>query len=389
MKTKILFFYLFFCLNIYSQSVFTIADGNHIVVEGSAEYIGFPMRTNYRYNYQESIYLQSEINYSGDITGICYKNNGGQAWSDNIKIFIGHDSNDEFINNSDWFNSNYLTEVFDGVFSVDATEGWYCINFQIPFNYNNTQNLIIGFYDYGIDYHSLSSQFYNKSVHPKYRTIYYKSDVFLPNPSSPPYADGTFYYVPNLQLSFGVPLPADNLMLKGVKKQNNNKLNWTSSSESNTQYHIIQRADGSGLFVDIDTLKAIGNSIVLNKYTYIDNRPLLLSYYRIKVVDNDGISTTFSNIISLNNDSNLEATLDISSNLISNMLKINLNSIEGSKENINIYNCLGERVVAIDDADLKSNRQNITIKFSIFDKGVYFVEYVNNEQKIIKRFVKN
>lgn len=67
------------------------------------------------------------------------------------------------------------------------------------------------------------------------------------------------------------------------------KLTWTTASETNTDYFIIDRS-GNGIdFEAIGGMQAAGNSNSLRTYTNYDSSPLDgIGYYRIKQVDLDG-----------------------------------------------------------------------------------------------------
>ena len=72
---------LLFVCSLKSQTVFTVTDGN-------ATGIDIPIDNYYTYSYSEQLYLQSEINTSGDIVSLEFEYNGNQAFTDAIKIYM-------------------------------------------------------------------------------------------------------------------------------------------------------------------------------------------------------------------------------------------------------------------------------------------------------------
>jgi hypothetical protein len=66
-------------------------------------------------------------------------------------------------------------------------------------------------------------------------------------------------------------------------------LNWSSSSEKESSYFEIQRAQVDGVFTKIGSVLASGYTDRVTSYRYVDTNPLNgLNYYRLKAVDFNG-----------------------------------------------------------------------------------------------------
>ncbi len=107
------------------------------------------------------------------------------------------------------------------------------------------------------------------------------------------------------------PLPIE--LVEFTAKLNSSKktdLNWTTATEINSDYFIIERSADGITFENIATTNAAGNSTSITNYTAIDENPLKgVSYYRLKQFDFDG-NFTYSQIESINNDEfNMEVNL--------------------------------------------------------------------------------
>lgn len=85
-----------------------------------------------------------------------------------------------------------------------------------------------------------------------------------------------------------------------VQKVNSTALlSWTTENEQNTNRFNIERSVEGSEFTEIGTVKAIGYSAKTQSYKFTDPKPIKgLNSYRIKMVDNDGISN-YSEIRSL------------------------------------------------------------------------------------------
>lgn len=74
-------------------------------------------------------------------------------------------------------------------------------------------------------------------------------------------------------------------------------IRWTTASERDNSHFIVQRSTDGDAFEDLIRKPSLGNSIDLQAYQAVDERPLSgHSYYRLKQVDLDG-TTTFSQTV--------------------------------------------------------------------------------------------
>ncbi|MGO1585667.1 MAG: hypothetical protein ACTHXJ_06825, partial [Mesonia sp.] len=128
---------LFSCLGFAQVSI-----GNSSGGSGS---ISSPITNYWGYSYGQSIYLASEVNASGDITSLDFKLNPGASFAEadeNVDVWIGTTTKTNFENNTDWVDVSTLTQVLtDG--TLTASDDLLHIEFNAPFNYNGTDNLII------------------------------------------------------------------------------------------------------------------------------------------------------------------------------------------------------------------------------------------------------
>ncbi|MDT8309367.1 MAG: T9SS type A sorting domain-containing protein [Bacteroidales bacterium] len=68
------------------------------------------------------------------------------------------------------------------------------------------------------------------------------------------------------------------------------KLSWTTASEFNTSYFIVERSQEKEGFIPVGTVQAVGFSNDINHYDFYDREALknIPYYYRLKIVDFDG-----------------------------------------------------------------------------------------------------
>lgn len=89
--------------------------------------------------------------------------------------------------------------------------------------------------------------------------------------------------------SAGSPLPIELLGFNAALHNDSVLIDWTTASEKNNDYFVVERTLNGSSFTEIATVKGAGNSDGLLSYSTVDNEPLSgISYYRLKQVDYDG-----------------------------------------------------------------------------------------------------
>jgi len=186
------------------EGLVTIGDG---VVNQN-----LPINAFYGYTYSQSIFMQSEINMPGQrIEKIYYHWNGYEeaVSSNDWVIYMGHTSSSEFASSTAWQALDDLTQVYAGNVALPAVDGWIEIILDIPFTYNNTDNLVIAVDENTAGYDGNSHYFYNTATTAN-RSLRYYSDSANPDPAIP--VSGTLVSaIPNIMIQFG-DLPSDPIL---------------------------------------------------------------------------------------------------------------------------------------------------------------------------------
>lgn len=155
------------------------------------------------------------------------------------------------------------------------------------------------------------------------------------------------------------------------------KLNWETASEQNSDYFVIERSLNTQNWEEVTTQKAANNSNSTINYEDYDKSPYPGgSYYRLKIVDNDGSFTT-SNIVAINWKQN---ELNIFPNPASNILSIRGKSIG----EIAIIDVTGKDVTQ-QTTILNSSSNFVQINIETLTQGLYFVNCKNEVYQIVKQ----
>lgn len=165
---------------------------------GTGTSTSVPIASCYGYTYSQQIYYQSEIGESGDITSISFYLNAAATTNDESSdwtIYLGHSTKTGFADNDDWEDLANLTQVFSGNVTYPENGNWMQIDFDTPFSYNNTDNLLIAVDENQTGYDC--SSYWNVSDGLS-RSIYYRSDSVNSDPATPETANGVLDVFPNV-----------------------------------------------------------------------------------------------------------------------------------------------------------------------------------------------
>lgn len=98
-----------------------------------------------------------------------------------------------------------------------------------------------------------------------------------------------------------IALPIELISFSGRNINNSNLLEWSTASEINNDYFLLERSEDGYNWDEISRIGGAGNSTQILHYKYNDlSYNDLVNYYRLSQVDFDGQSETFK-VISINN----------------------------------------------------------------------------------------
>lgn len=111
------------------------------VGDGTTASSYLPSYPNCTYSMSQQIYTSSEIGKAGLITSIAFYNyDTGSAR--NYDIYLSHTTKTAFDSSTDWVSVASGDKVFSG--TINLSQGvWTVIDFDTPFQYNGTQNLLL------------------------------------------------------------------------------------------------------------------------------------------------------------------------------------------------------------------------------------------------------
>jgi Secretion system C-terminal sorting domain len=175
-------------------------------------------------------------------------------------------------------------------------------------------------------------------------------------------------------------LPVTLVSFDGKAYENNNLLEWSTATEINNDYFVLERSDDGKWFEEIATIDGSGNSNALLNYNYTHNNPNELEYYRLKQVDFDG-QFKYSKIIAVN--SKKEVSVNIYPNPSKNNLFFNLSKGVDDTYTIVYTNVLGG--VYKETINISESNNIYQVKeFVNLTSGIYFIQIINGNDEVVK-----
>lgn len=263
MKKLLLLTLLVISLVSHSQTI-TIGDEDNISSQ-------VPYHTMYNYSCTEQVYLASEVDYAGYIKAIkfriAYAYNSD--YTSNIAVYMKNVSRSVFANENDYEPLSPDDKVFEGDWTIPGgTDSWITIEFDTPFYYNGTDNLLVAIDKNSDDF---AIRFFRYSENPN-SILSYFSDDFNPDPynlgSFPGFRDINSVRS-NIQLVFG---PYENVVEISSE---------TLSVYPNPATDVIYLEDVENEMISI--YDAMGRLVIQQVYTEsIDVSSLAKGVYAVK-----------------------------------------------------------------------------------------------------------
>ena len=230
----------------------------------------------------------------------------------------------------DWANSRLLVDA-DGVFAAGATA-------VAPTTFNNGTGIV----DFDFDF----------------------------------VAGTGFYFTIGSTNLVTTPLPVELTKFTANASNEDVKLSWTTATELNNDYFVVEISSDGELWRDVTTVKGKGTTTKESVYSAIDTQPIFgVSYYRLRQVDFDG-TRKFSKIVTVtfegsgikmypNPVDGGDVTFELTGQSIATGLKIT------SMQGLEVYRC------ALPDS--QGQKQLFRIDVRGFSPGVYIVTIFSSD----------
>jgi hypothetical protein len=177
-------------------------------------------------------------------------------------------------------------------------------------------------------------------------------------------------------------LPVELLYFKGEAAQHEIRLSWTTASEINNHYFLLERSSTSEYWNEIARMKGSGTSNLRNTYFYTDNNIVAsVVYYRLSQVDFDGTTEIIGNI-AVRTSENPNSEILVMPNPASSSEPIEIFLLPVSNGKINILTSDGKIVY-----QETFNSEQDKIQIQNLKPGLYFIVFDTSEKNLTTKLV--
>jgi hypothetical protein len=179
-------------------------------------------------------------------------------------------------------------------------------------------------------------------------------------------------------------IPVELIDFVGEIADKTNQLSWTTASEKNNLQFTVERSKDGKHFTAIGTVKGNGTTSAVSRYTFTDNTPLSISYYRLIQTDMDGKKTTCKTITLARKEAKMNI-LKVFPSITTDVLTVE--TVTDGKATLMVVDAVGRSILTQNIAP--TNGFNTTpLSVCYLPNGVYMLILTTQNGQSIERFVK-
>lgn len=177
-------------------------------------------------------------------------------------------------------------------------------------------------------------------------------------------------------------LPVELTSFTGEIMDKKNVLYWTTASEENVQWHILERSrDGREAWQEVARTQGAMLGTRERGYVASDESPLSEAYYRLRSVDYD-LAQSISPLVRLVRTDGTR--LSVFPNPVSDRLEVRLNSAADGNLPLQLLSVNGTKVIAT-ERSVAEGENTLSVDLSAVPSGVYFLRVGEETIRIIRR----
>ena len=178
-------------------------------------------------------------------------------------------------------------------------------------------------------------------------------------------------------------VPVSLKYFSGVHNSDGNKLSWSTATEVNSAYFVIQLSTDGKTFSALDKVAASGNKSGSN-YAYLDAANASSKvYYRLQMVDKQG-NIAYSNVVAITLNSGISFT--VYPNPVRNIMSLRVNNDKSETVTVQVIDLLG-KVLTQQQTQLNAGTNTLSLNVSSLASGSYVV-VIKGESQESRHFIK-
>lgn len=195
-------------------------------------------------------------------------------------------------------------------------------------------------------------------------------------------------YQVKIEGPFTTPLPVEMAFFHAnLNEQAQVDLYWTTQTEKNCSYYLIQRSLDGKNFTDLSRINsqaANGNSDQTLNYSFTDLQPEAVNLYRVLQFDIDGHSSS-SAIVRIENESAF-GQVNVFPNPVYDNLNVQFYQSKTNRTEFYVRDLSG-RVVLSENATTRVGMNQFSIPMNSLQNGLYVVEFLSNGTSIYQGII--
>ncbi len=182
-------------------------------------------------------------------------------------------------------------------------------------------------------------------------------------------------------------LPVELTSLTATERGPVNMVSWTTATEMNSQYHIVERSeDGIANWIEVGRKLGAGTTQEIREYSLEDEHPLPVSNYRLKLVDIDG-HYEYSNVVTVKRKLEDFGVVTVFPMPTSDKVTLQVNLPKLTNLTVSVTDVNG-RLLQVSDMEIEKGVADIQVDLTRFAAGTYFVKIDNGFEQLMEQIVK-
>jgi hypothetical protein len=184
----------------------------------------------------------------------------------------------------------------------------------------------------------------------------------------------------------GFALPVKLVSFSGSVVNGSAQLTWKTSSEISSKEFVIERSANGANYTDIGKVAASGNTDLVKTYSFEDKTPLATSYYRLRMVDENG-RAELSKVIKLSLNGAGQSSLSLYPTRASAKVNVSIQSQVKERISLEVFDVNG-RLIKREQRDIQKGTNLVMVDVAGLNQGIYVIHAMIDGQVFNSRFVK-
>jgi Secretion system C-terminal sorting domain len=178
-----------------------------------------------------------------------------------------------------------------------------------------------------------------------------------------------------------ISLPVTLLNFQAQPQGKTNLISWQTASEKDNEGFQIQRSAEGKTFKNIGFVKGQGTTNEKQSYSFVDEGPLSISYYRLLQKDFDG-KESYSKVVSVVSDS--KTHVKIYPNPVADVLNVQINTEKELNTALELYDSAG-KMVHTENFNTQKGDNQMSFSTKQLARGFYTLKIKQGDEVVVEK----